>query len=44
MREISLYRRLLGERFDVLPARVRELHDLEEPAVWVRTGKTSRCA
>ena len=34
----ALYRSLLGERFDVLPARVRELHDLTEPAVWV--GRT----
>ena len=29
-----LYRRLLGERFDELPSRVRELHDLTGPATW----------
>lgn len=31
---IPLYRRVLGATFDVLPARVRELHDLRGPAVW----------
>jgi hypothetical protein len=40
--EISLYRRLLGGRFDVLPARVCELHDLEEPAVWVGRADVER--
>ena len=31
---LPLYRRLLGARFDELPSRVRELHDLTGPAVW----------
>ena len=31
---LPLYRRLLGERFDELPSRVRELHDLTGPATW----------
>ena len=29
-----LYRRLLGDKFETLPARVRELHDLAAPATW----------
>ena len=29
-----LYRRVLGARFDELPARVRELHDLDGVRVW----------
>jgi hypothetical protein len=29
-----LYRRLLGKRFDALPRRVRELHDLNAVSVW----------
>jgi hypothetical protein len=29
-----LYRRMLGAGFDVLPARVRELHDLDGRRVW----------
>jgi len=29
-----LYRRLLGERFERLPARVRELHDVSGVSVW----------
>jgi hypothetical protein len=29
-----LYRRVLGPGFDVLPARVRELHDLDGKRVW----------
>jgi hypothetical protein len=29
-----LYRRLLAERFEVLPARVRELHDVTATQVW----------
>jgi hypothetical protein len=31
---LPLYRRLLGPKFDMLPARVRELHDLSAPATW----------
>ena len=31
---IPLYRRLLGERFEHLPARVRELHDVTGTSVW----------
>jgi hypothetical protein len=31
---LPLYRRLLGTRFDELPPRVRELHDLTGPATW----------
>src|SRR5439155_13670409 len=31
---LPLYRRLLGERFDALPQRVRELHELTGPATW----------
>jgi hypothetical protein len=34
---LPLYRRLLGARFEALPPRVRELHDLEGPQVW--TGR-----
>jgi hypothetical protein len=34
MTTLPLYRRLLGARFDALPARVRELHDLTAPATW----------
>jgi Domain of unknown function (DUF4166) len=36
---LPLYRRVLGARFDVLPARVRELHDLDGVRVW--TGRAS---
>ncbi|MET0541563.1 MAG: DUF4166 domain-containing protein [Variovorax sp.] len=32
--ESALYRRLLGARFEVLPARVRELHDVTAPSIW----------
>ena len=35
---IPLYRRLLGERFEHLPARVRELHDVTGTSVW--TGRS----
>lgn len=35
----ALYRRVLGARFDALPARVRELHDLDGARVW--TGRAS---
>jgi Domain of unknown function (DUF4166) len=31
---VPLYRRLLGPKFDMLPPRVRELHDLAAPAMW----------
>ena len=31
---VPLYRRLLGPKFDMLPPRVRELHDLAAPATW----------
>jgi hypothetical protein len=31
---VPLYRRLLGARFEAMPAQVRELHDLTAPAVW----------
>ena len=31
---LPLYRRLLGPAFDTLPARVRELHDLDGVSVW----------
>jgi hypothetical protein len=31
---MPLYRRVLGPGFDVLPARVRELHDLTGPSLW----------
>ena len=34
---IPLYRRLLGERFEQVPARVRELHDVTGASVW--TGR-----
>jgi hypothetical protein len=37
-----LYRRLLGERFDVLPPRVRALHDLDAVAVWVGRAMVER--
>jgi Domain of unknown function (DUF4166) len=40
--EPSLYRGLLGARFDVLPARVRELHDVTETAVWVGRADVER--
>jgi hypothetical protein len=31
---VPLYRRLLGERYDALPARVAELHDVSSVSVW----------
>jgi hypothetical protein len=40
--DLSLYRTLLGARFDVLPARVRELHDVTETAVWVGRADVER--
>ena len=39
-----LYRRLLGVRFDALPARVRELHDVTGTAVWVGRADVERGA
>jgi hypothetical protein len=40
--DLSLYRRLLGARFDVLPARVGELHDVTETSVWVGRADVER--
>ena len=37
-----LYRRLLGARFDELPQRVRELHDLTERSTWVGRADVER--
>jgi hypothetical protein len=39
---IPLYRRLLGARFDALPARVGELHDLTAPQVWAGRADVER--
>jgi hypothetical protein len=39
---IPLYRRLLGARFDELPPRVRELHDLTERSTWVGRADVER--
>jgi hypothetical protein len=39
---LPLYRRLLGVRFDALPARVRELHDLTGPATWIGRADVER--
>jgi hypothetical protein len=39
---LPLYRRLLGASFDTLPARVRELHDLKGPSVWVGRADVER--
>jgi Domain of unknown function (DUF4166) len=33
--DLSLYRTLLGALFDVLPVRVREVHDVTETSVWL---------
>lgn len=41
-RPLALYRRLLGARFAALPARVRELHDVTETAVWVGRADVER--
>jgi hypothetical protein len=40
----ALYRRLLGARFEALPARVRELHDLTGSAVWAGRADVERGA
>ena len=37
-----LYRRLLGARFEELPPRVRELHDLTAPATWTGRADVER--
>jgi hypothetical protein len=37
-----LYRRLLRQRFDELPARVRELHDLGGTSVWAGRADVDR--
>ena len=39
---LPLYRRLLGPDFDALPARVRELHDLDRIGVWQGRAKVER--
>lgn len=39
---LPLYRRVLGPRFDALPARVRELHNLHGPSVWVGMANVER--
>jgi hypothetical protein len=39
---MPLYRRLLGDRFDVLPARVRELHDVAGTSVWTGRADVER--
>ena len=43
-RPLALYRRLLGGRFEALPAKVRELHDVTETAVWVGRADVERGA
>jgi hypothetical protein len=40
----ALYRRLLRARFESLPARVRELHDVTETAAWVGRADVERGA
>lgn len=37
-----LYRRVLGARFDQLPPKVRELHDLQGTAAWVGRADVER--
>jgi hypothetical protein len=39
---LPLYRRLLGPRFESLPARVRELHDLDRATVWAGRADVER--
>jgi hypothetical protein len=39
---MPLYRRLLGERFARLPARVRELHDLAGASIWTGRADVER--
>jgi hypothetical protein len=38
----ALYRTLLGDRFELLPARVRELHDLTEATDWIGRADVER--
>jgi hypothetical protein len=40
--DLPLYRRLLGARFDALPARARELHDVTETSVWIGRADVER--
>jgi Domain of unknown function (DUF4166) len=40
----ALYRRLLGARFDELPAKVRELHDVTAPSAWHGSADVERGA
>jgi len=39
---LPLYRRVLGPSFDALPARVRDLHDIQGPSVWVGMASVER--
>jgi hypothetical protein len=39
---IALYRRLLGDQFEKLPARVRELHDVTTTSVWAGRADVER--
>jgi hypothetical protein len=39
---LPLYRRVLGTAFDVLPPRVRQLHDLAGVSVWVGRASVER--
>ncbi len=39
---LPLYRRVLGRQFDELPARVRELHDLDGASVWEGRARVER--
>ena len=39
---LPLYRRVLGPRFDALPARVRELHDFTGISVWAGRADVER--
>ncbi|MBO0739892.1 MAG: DUF4166 domain-containing protein [Hyphomicrobiaceae bacterium] len=39
---LPLYRRVLGARFAVLPARVRELHDLHAASQWAGMANVER--
>ena len=42
MSEVALYRRLLGERFEVLPEAVQQLHDVTIPRVWMGACEVER--
>jgi hypothetical protein len=39
---LPLYRRVLGSRYDMLPPRVRELHDLKGPSTWTGMADVER--